>query len=132
MAANVCYSKTDAEYLPGSDEFDSDSDTDLSNYETDDEEIEARHMADWKIVSYPFVFERQTPLVMKDRDYILHPAVDFDENASSLECFESFVPPNVAKNLCTWTNEKAGKYFIVEGCLCNEITWTFMERAHYI
>lgn len=40
MAVNVDFSKTDYKEMLGS-EFDSDSGTYLSNYETDDEEIES-------------------------------------------------------------------------------------------
>lgn len=54
-----------------------------------------------------------TLLVMKDRDYPLNPAANFNENKSAMECF---VLPNVEKDLCNWTNEKVRMHFTEKGC----------------
>lgn len=72
MASSLDFDESDAEseYLPGTDEYDSDSDTDLSIC---DEEIEARHMGEWEIIIDPFADKRQTPLIIKDREYSIHP-----------------------------------------------------------
>lgn len=129
MASSLDFDESDdeSEYLPGTDEYDSDSDTDLSIC---DEEIEARHMGEWEIIIDPFADKRQTPLIIKDREYSVHPAVDFDKNTPALKCFESFIPPKLVNSLCKWTNERAGMYFIetynserkVHGLLWKDVT----------